>query len=171
MCVTVSPQSCLCEIENSSEEGRLYSIFVSQCECTVCKVSLHSESCLKNPTIWSRIKITPCKLESQTCKGDHLWNCSVLVSTEKGTGGWLDLWLREKAVTSRAIMWLPPTPSRQKSKSLPPFSLFYLLILPTFSSLSCISFNQELKIKLMEFKETPTTVSLYAPWRHTYSTR
>lgn len=35
--------------------------------------------------------------------------------TEKGTGGLLARWQREKVVTSPATMWLPQTPSKQKS--------------------------------------------------------
>lgn len=62
--------------------------------------------------------------------------CDSLVCAERGTGGWRAPWPAERAATSPAIMWLRPTPSRQKSK-LPP--LFFPLFLSSQTYLSFIT--------------------------------
>lgn len=52
--------------------------------------------------------------------------CYRFICAEKGTGGWRAPWPLERAVISPAIMWLRPTPSRQKSKAS--FSLLCLVV-------------------------------------------
>lgn len=61
-----------------------------------------------------------CALDVWRGPGDAV--CYRFICAEKGTGGLRAPWPLERAVTSPAIMWLHPTPSRQKSK--PPFFFF-----------------------------------------------
>lgn len=56
--------------------------------------------------------------------------CYRFICAEKGTGGWRAPWPLERAVISPAIMWLHPTPSRQKSKK----SFFFFLLCLMYQS-------------------------------------
>lgn len=78
---------------------------------------------LAQPTWW-----TPALEVKRIVWIEHCWMCDAeaacdffCVCAERETGGWRAPWPAVRAATSPAIMWLRPTPSRQKSKVPPLF--------------------------------------------------
>lgn len=96
----------------------------------------------------------------------NLWSgCAMspgcrFICAEKGTGGWRAPWPLERAVTSPAITWLRPTPSRQKSKPFfffPPMLLCLLYLSPEHEAINtqmlddCFLISKNLKTALEGF--------------------